>query len=694
MKILHLAAIVVSMFFTLFVTNQAYAPCIEEPGINCNNYPPQTLSQIHFDNLNYETFDKPVITIVGVPSTAVHLEIDDSSSNIMFEHDLNLSSNGTARYILDISYYKSGGYSATATSLMSKVTTGFTVGMTPSGGNMDLSVDKNSYFPGDRISILGTRNSNTLIQLSLIDPYGTLVRSAKTFSDKTGHFSLSNFTIPNNAVSGIWQIGATSGVMHVHTQIVVNSTNNPSGIKTDKAITPSPLKQLDDGTNADQIKCNQGLQLIFKQENMSPICVKPDTSKILIARGWATPISGISFGGPTYAINDTRISQKENSTSSLKLYMSTDSDILKPGQPIGIMISVNNTLGTPVDIVSQNSWSYQSASTGPCFTIGYGVSILDGFYDANNMTGGKILNVFNPGILCPVVQETAQVYEFQPQSGNVKNVQCKSIEGMQCRTDTYQMGQDYKFDGYWDEGAVKPFKSGVYTIVGADEWGHVALDHFVVTNSTIFAGRLGSMSCPMTQGGIQIGATIKNSTGFAHYYNSEQYGTMFFLHPGETGTISVQYDAPANASWFQNNNNEPLNMTNGAALYYMADAMMGKTAVPFAISLYTDDTGHHSRICHYEGQYTGHFTEPCNVDNKGDIPPGELPYASKLLRSGIMTSFEPNSVMLYPGSTPVFTAHVSASPDVLTGTYWLSLERNLCGPGVLTKLVVLPSDDK
>jgi hypothetical protein len=59
----------------------------------------------------------------------------------------------------------------------------------------------------------------------------------------------------------------------------------------------SPLKQLEAGTNADQVKCNQGFKLIFKQENMSPICVKPDTSKILIERGWATPILGIAFQG-------------------------------------------------------------------------------------------------------------------------------------------------------------------------------------------------------------------------------------------------------------------------------------------------------------------------------------------------------------------------------------------------------------
>ncbi|MDH2908301.1 MAG: hypothetical protein PXX83_09440 [Candidatus Nitrosotalea sp.] len=459
--------------------------------------------------------------------------------------------------------------------------------------------------------------------------------------------------------------------------------------KNSVPISLSPLQQFRSGVATNDVKCREGLMLIAKTSDGYPACVKSDTSKILIARGWAT-ILGISFGGPTYVINDTRVSQKENSTSALKLYMYTNSDILQPGQSIGITISVNNTLETPVDVASQNNWSYSGANTGPCFTIGYGVSILDGFYDENNMSEGKILNLFNPGILCPFVQETAKAYEFQPHSGYVKESQCKSIEGIQCRTDMYQMGQDYKFDGYWDEGVVKPFTSGMYTIVGADEWGHVALDHFVVTNSTTFAGNLGSMSCPLMYGGIQFGASIKNFTGFAHYYNSEQYGNLFFLHKGSTGTINVQYDAPVNASWFQNNNNESINMTNGAALYYMANETIGKTTIPFAVSLYSGETGYHSQICHYGEQPRGGFAEPCNEDNKGDIPTGELPYASKLLKPGIMTSFEPNSVMLYPGSTPVFTTTVFVSPDAIAGTYWLSLERNLCGPGVLVRLVILP----
>ena len=302
--------------------------------------------------------------------------------------------------------------------------------------------------------------------------------------------------------------------------------------------------------------CKEGLVAISKTENGSTACIKPETAQKLVGRGWGT-------------FAPSSVDSTDNQTSSaLKLLMSTDSDIIQPGKSIGITISVNNTLATPVDVPAQNNWSYPNVSTGPCQKINYGISILDGFYDKNNLTQGKSLNLFNSGIiLCPNIQETAKMYEFQPSSGDVKQVQCKSIEGFQCETGSYQMGQNYKFDDYSDQGIVQPFKSGIYTLVGADEWGHVAIQHFVVTNSTIFAGDLGSMSCPAIFGGMQFGATIKNSTGFANYYNSTQYDHTFFLHPKMQGTINVQYTSPVNAAWFQNNNNAPFNMTNGASSF-------------------------------------------------------------------------------------------------------------------------------
>ncbi|HEX5359427.1 MAG TPA: hypothetical protein VFW99_05875 [Candidatus Nitrosotalea sp.] len=49
----------------------------------------------------------------------------------------------------------------------------------------------------------------------------------------------------------------------------------------------SPLKQFKSGIASKDVQCNADLQLIFKTEDSSPACVKPDTSKILIERGWA-----------------------------------------------------------------------------------------------------------------------------------------------------------------------------------------------------------------------------------------------------------------------------------------------------------------------------------------------------------------------------------------------------------------------
>lgn len=304
MKTLHLTIIAVLFSSTLFVTSSAYAPCIEGLGTDCNHYPPQTLTQIKSDKLNYEILDKPIITIIGVPSAVVHLEIDDSSSNIIFTHDINLSSNGTVRYLLDVSSYKPGIYSAIATSLISKLKTSFAVGIGSSGGVMGLIADKSLYLSGDHVKILGDGNSNTLIQLSLIDPHDIVIESAQTFSDKTGHFSLSNFAIPVNAISGIWKIDAASGLSHVQIQITINSTlDNNSNIKMNKTIVPSPLKQFKSGIIANDVKCKQGLHLVIKAKDNSPACVKLDTAYLLIKRGWAASESAYPGGDAQFALD-------------------------------------------------------------------------------------------------------------------------------------------------------------------------------------------------------------------------------------------------------------------------------------------------------------------------------------------------------------------------------------------------------
>jgi len=57
---------------------------------------------------------------------------------------------------------------------------------------------------------------------------------------------------------------------------------------------PSPLKQFKSGILANNVTCNQGLDLIFKTEDGSPDCVKPDTANILVKRGWALETNTIN----------------------------------------------------------------------------------------------------------------------------------------------------------------------------------------------------------------------------------------------------------------------------------------------------------------------------------------------------------------------------------------------------------------
>jgi len=51
----------------------------------------------------------------------------------------------------------------------------------------------------------------------------------------------------------------------------------------------SPKQQVNMGIVQDEIKCKNGLELIFKSKDNSPACVKPQTAEKLIQRGWASP---------------------------------------------------------------------------------------------------------------------------------------------------------------------------------------------------------------------------------------------------------------------------------------------------------------------------------------------------------------------------------------------------------------------
>jgi len=50
---------------------------------------------------------------------------------------------------------------------------------------------------------------------------------------------------------------------------------------------PPPLKQFKDGIEPSHVTCTEGLELLLKQSNGKPVCLKPTSVVKLVERGWA-----------------------------------------------------------------------------------------------------------------------------------------------------------------------------------------------------------------------------------------------------------------------------------------------------------------------------------------------------------------------------------------------------------------------
>ncbi len=51
-----------------------------------------------------------------------------------------------------------------------------------------------------------------------------------------------------------------------------------------------PLMQYKQGITSEKISCKKGLELVLKNSNSSPACIKSSSAKILVERGWASII--------------------------------------------------------------------------------------------------------------------------------------------------------------------------------------------------------------------------------------------------------------------------------------------------------------------------------------------------------------------------------------------------------------------
>ena len=155
---------------------------------------------IKFDKSNYKITEKAVISLAGEPSEKISLIIITPSGNVSGKDIvIELESNGTGKYNLDLTGYISGIYTAVVKNGGSQSSENFAVGTLTGSGEINAKVTNTEYTQGERLLLLGnTVNSNSLMTATLIDPNGTEIKSIEIVSNSEGMFSEERLKIPRN----------------------------------------------------------------------------------------------------------------------------------------------------------------------------------------------------------------------------------------------------------------------------------------------------------------------------------------------------------------------------------------------------------------------------------------------------------------------------------------------------------------
>ena len=183
---------------------------------------------IEFDKLNYITSDTATISLTGEASEMVNLLIVDQSDQPKPEISITLGPDGVGTYLLDLSGYRTGIYTAVISKGSTQNSEIFTVGLKISIGEIKVNPTKLDYHPGESILILGETDPNSILTITLIDPNENEIKVKNTFSNKDGRISDNSFRIPLDAEPGSWTIHAKSGA-HFH-KVAINVTSIQEGM--------------------------------------------------------------------------------------------------------------------------------------------------------------------------------------------------------------------------------------------------------------------------------------------------------------------------------------------------------------------------------------------------------------------------------------------------------------------------------
>ena len=200
------------------------------------------------------------------------------------------------------------------------------------------------------------------------------------------------------------------------------------------------------------------------------------TSRTTVTLTSTTTTTSLAASTSTVTSTTTVSSCITASAAALTLSLSLTSSSIIAGNGIGFNASLFNTSCGENDVPSASNWGVPELVIGPAGPTASPIAfaVVPGFYTSANISSAPTIQY---GVFGTTVQQGIKSYAFQPRSDVASVMICGANP---CFTNTKSMSISGGFNGYWSKQEILAFTPGTYTVVVADQWGHVATASFTV----------------------------------------------------------------------------------------------------------------------------------------------------------------------------------------------------------------------
>ncbi len=197
---------------------------------------PEEIIVLRTSKLNFSVGENVEILMQGPTNSQVSIIVIDSADREKISDTVNLGPDGKEVYVISTEDLPTGSFTFNVKRGESSSSEIFTIGLSTGSGAIEVQSTRDEYKPGEQMLILGSTGAfNVLLDVTITDSNGKIIKKVETFSDKSGVFKIDNFRIPNDAVQGIWTINAKSGGNFKDTEFMVLGNEDILSIMTDKS---------------------------------------------------------------------------------------------------------------------------------------------------------------------------------------------------------------------------------------------------------------------------------------------------------------------------------------------------------------------------------------------------------------------------------------------------------------------------